>query len=142
VQLDQVSRSQVVEDSLAPAGQPDPDEPAVAGVGGSLHQASRLRAIDQLDRAVMPQQQVAREVSDRRRLGAGMALDRDQELMLDMSQPGLASLILAPPLEPAQAAAERQQVLEILTGLLGHARFLPFHRRQPLRARCANCGST
>src|SRR5215831_12503348 len=124
VQLDQVSRSQFVQDSLAPVGQPDPDEPAVAGVGGSLHKAGQLRAVDQLDRAVMPQQEVAREVSDGRRRAAGMALDRDQQLMLDMGQPGLSGLVLAPSFEPAQAAAERQQVLEILAGLLGHALFL------------------
>jgi hypothetical protein len=84
VQLDQVGRGQVVQDLLASAGEPDPDEPAVAGVGRSPHQAGGLRAVDQLDRAVVPQQQVAREIPDGRRLGAGMALDRDQELMLPM----------------------------------------------------------
>ena len=54
-----------------------------------------------------------------------MSLDRDQELVLDVSEPRGPGLGLAPVLEPAQADPERQQVLEILTsggeqaGLLG-----------------------
>jgi hypothetical protein len=44
-----------------------------------------------------------------------MALDRHQQLVLDMGQAGGARLILAPPLEPSQARAERQHMLEIRT---------------------------
>jgi hypothetical protein len=44
-----------------------------------------------------------------------MALDGHQELVLNVRQPGGAGLVLAPPLEPAQAGTERQYVLEIRT---------------------------
>jgi hypothetical protein len=48
-----------------------------------------------------------------------MALDRDQQLMLDVRQAGRAGLILAPALEPAQGDTEGEQVLEVLPGGLG-----------------------
>jgi hypothetical protein len=44
-----------------------------------------------------------------------MALDRHQQLVLDMRQPGGTRLVLAPPLEPSQARAERQHMLEVRT---------------------------
>jgi hypothetical protein len=123
VQLYQVGGGELIQDLLAPGGQPDPDEPPVAGIGAAPHETGYLSPIDQFDRAVMPQQQVIREIPHGRRLVAGMTLDRYEQLMLDMGQPGFASLIFTPALEPAQAAAERQQVLEVsaVLGLLRHA---------------------
>lgn len=120
VQLNEMGWGELAQAALSPGGKPDPDAPSVAGVGDTPYEAGGRRAVHKLYRAVMPQQQVAREIPDGRRLVTGMALDRDQELVLDMSQPGRASLILAPALEAAQAAAEREQVLEILTGHLRH----------------------
>jgi hypothetical protein len=88
VQLHQVGRSEIVQDALAAGGEPDADKPAVVGIGDPPHEAGCRGTVDKLDRAVMPQQEVGGEVPDGRRLAARMALDRDQELMLDMSQPG------------------------------------------------------
>jgi anti-sigma regulatory factor (Ser/Thr protein kinase) len=42
-----------------------------------------------------------------------MALDRNQELMLDLRQAGRDCLVFAPPLEAPQRNPERQQVLEV-----------------------------
>jgi hypothetical protein len=70
---------------------------------------------------VMTQQEVAGQITDGRRLGARVALDRDQELVLNVGQAGRPSLTFAPPLEPAQATAEGQQMLEILAVRLMHA---------------------
>ncbi len=45
-----------------------------------------------------------------------MALDRHQQLMLDVRQADLLGPILAPALETAQGNAEGEQVLEIRAG--------------------------
>jgi hypothetical protein len=47
-----------------------------------------------------------------------MALDRNQELMLDLRQAGCDCLVFAPPLEAPQRDPERQQVLEVQPGRL------------------------
>jgi hypothetical protein len=47
-----------------------------------------------------------------------MALDRHQELMLDMRQTHCACPVLAPALEAPQCDPEGQQVLEVLPGWL------------------------
>jgi len=47
-----------------------------------------------------------------------MALDRNQELMLDLGQAGRDCLVFAPPLEAPQRDPERQQVLEVQPGWL------------------------
>jgi len=44
-----------------------------------------------------------------------MALDRHKQLVLDSRQAGGARFVLAPPLEPSQARAERQHMLEVRT---------------------------
>jgi hypothetical protein len=116
VQLDQVRRSQFGQDTLAPGGEPDPDEPRIARVIDPAYQARDCRAVNELNGAVMAEQQVASQVTDRGRQLAWMSLDRDQELVLHVREPGQLGLVLAPPLEPAQAGAERQQMLEVLTG--------------------------
>jgi hypothetical protein len=45
-----------------------------------------------------------------------MALDRHEQLMLDMGQADRAGPILAPALETAQGDAEGEEVLEVLPG--------------------------
>jgi len=45
-----------------------------------------------------------------------MSLDCDEKLVLHVGEAGGAGLILAPPLEPAQADAEGQKSLEIRAG--------------------------
>lgn len=121
VQLYQVCRSELGEDPITLGGQPDPDQPRVAAVGDPAHEASGLRPVDELDRAVVPQQQIVGEVADGRRLATRVALDGDQKLVLYVRQAGRPGLVLAPPLEPAQAVTKRQQVLEVLAGWLLHA---------------------
>ena len=116
VQLSEVRLGQGRHQAVAFRGEPDPDDPRVLRVGGAPDKAGRFRPVHQLDRAVVPQQQVAREVADGRRDVSGVSLDRDQELVLDVSEPRGPGLGLAPVLETAQADPERQQVLEVLTG--------------------------
>jgi hypothetical protein len=67
----------------------------------------------------MAEQQVSGELADGRRDLARMTLDRDQQLVLDMSQAYRASLVFAPSLKAAQADAEGEEVLEVLAGWRG-----------------------
>jgi len=77
-----------------------------------------LGAVHETRRTVALQQQVVGDLADRRRLGARMALDRNQELMLDLRQASRDCLVFAPPLEAPQRDPERQQVLEVQPGRL------------------------
>ena len=72
--------------------------------------------VHQPDRAVALQQQVVRQLADRRRLAARVALDRHQQLMLDVGQADRTGPILAPALKTAKGDAEGEQVLEVLPG--------------------------
>jgi hypothetical protein len=54
-----------------------------------------------------------------------MALDSHEELMLDVRQTCGRSLVLAPPLEPAQGDPERQEVLEVVLSWLNNAALRP-----------------
>jgi hypothetical protein len=119
-QLSEMGRSELGKPSLAKGGQPDPDDPAVPIVWHSLDQSGSRRAIDELDRAVVPLQQVASQVPDGWRLISRMAFDGHEELMLDVREPGGARLVLAPALEPAQACPEGQELLEVLPGQRRH----------------------
>lgn len=45
VQLNEMGWGELAKAPLPPGGQPDPDEPAVAGVGDTSHEASGLRTV-------------------------------------------------------------------------------------------------
>jgi hypothetical protein len=90
----------------AVGGEADPDEAAGVVIAPSLHQPGRLGAVDQLDGAVMTEQQVAGQVADGRAAPSAVAFDCQQQLMLGRSQADVARLSLGPVLEAAQASAE------------------------------------
>src|SRR5579859_486550 len=113
-QLVEVRGGQPVQRLLAGLGQPDPGDAAVVAVGPAVNQPGRRGAVDELDRAVRPQHEVAGQVADGRALLAAVALDREQKLMLGRGQADRAGLCLRPVLEPAQADPEGQQVLVVL----------------------------
>jgi hypothetical protein len=69
------------------------------------------------------QEQIAGQVPDRRRLVSRMPLDRHQQLVLDVREPGGSRLILAPTLEGSQGNAELKQPLEVPPGQLRHVTF-------------------
>ena len=116
VQALQVSPGQLVQDAVAIAGQLDPDHAAVVAVRHPLHQPGRFGPVDELDRAVRPQQQVTGQVAH----GGGpffvVSLDRHQQLVLDVGQALGLGLVLAPAMETAQGDPELEQPLEVLSG--------------------------
>lgn len=113
VQLLQVRSGQGLQDPVAPCGDADAHDATVLRVGCSFHQARSFCAVDQLDRAVRPQQHVLGQIADSWRLLSGMALDRHQQLMLDVREARLPRLVLAPALKLSQRNAELEQLLEI-----------------------------
>lgn len=89
----------------------DPDHPSIAGDRSFPdHKASGDRAIDQLDHAVVPQEQVIGDVADRRTMRMLVTADREQELMLRRGQSSSRRLIRAPTQEPSQAVAEPEEL--------------------------------
>ena len=136
-QLVEMRGRELVQPGLAVSGQPDPRHPAVLGVAAAFDQPGRCRPVHQFDRAVVTQQQVTGEITDGGLLAAGVALDRDQQLMLGGGETNRAGLGLAPVQEAAQAGAERQQVLEVAAGQLGHLLTVCRHPCRPAnRSRC------
>lgn len=118
MQLGQVRPGQLGDEPVSFRRELNADHSGVSSVGFAAYEAGRLRPVHQLHHAVMAEQQVAREVADGRREPAGMALDRNQQLMLDVGQAYRASLVFAPPLKAAQAGAKSEEVFEVLTGWL------------------------
>jgi len=111
-----VCRGEPAQAFLAVAGEADADHPAVAFVAPAPDEARGFGAVDELHGAVVAEQQIARQITDRRRLLAGMALDGEQQLMLRGRETCLASPLLAPVEEFPQAGAEGQQVLVVRGG--------------------------
>jgi hypothetical protein len=107
-----VRGSQLVQPLGAVRGEPDPGDPAVTIVAPAFDQPGGLGAIDQLDRAVRPEQQVLGQIADRGRVGAGMAFDGQQQLVLGRGQADLPGPGLRPAQEAAQPSTECEQVLD------------------------------
>jgi len=66
------------------------------------------------------EQHVVGEIANRGRAMTVMTSDGDEQLVLDVSEPGRMRLILAPALEAAQGDSELQEPLEVPVGELGH----------------------
>jgi hypothetical protein len=117
----QVRGRQLLQYALTCVSQADADNAAIAGIGCALDQSRGLGPINELHRAVRPQEQVAGEIADRRRRVSRVPLDRHQELMLNLGQPGRLRLFFAPVLKAPQADTEIQQPLEVSLGQPSHS---------------------
>lgn len=118
VQPGQVRPGQLGYQPVSFRGELNADHSGVGGIGPAPHETGRLGPIHEFHHAVVAEQQVAREIADGRRDPAGMTLDSDKQLVLDVGQAYSASLVLAPSLKAAQADAKGEEVLEVLTGWL------------------------
>jgi hypothetical protein len=88
------------------------DDSLIVVVVGSLHQPCSDGAVDELDDAVVAQEEVVGHLADRRR--RSVAADGKEQLVLGTGEAHGLGLLLAPALEAAQPVAERQQTLEVL----------------------------
>ena len=106
-QLFDVSRRQGLQLPAAQGRETEPDDAVVAGVLGPGHQARLLGAVDELDDAVVSEQEMAGDVADRG--GRTVPTDGEEELVLGGREAGPARCLLAPAEEPAQPVPEREQ---------------------------------
>jgi len=105
---------------LAVGGEPHPDHAVVVGIGGALHEIRLLCAIDQLDSAVVAEQEVAGDVADRR--VAPMPPDGQQQLVLRRRQALVPGLLLAPVEEAPELVAQVEELLVVPIGQRSLAR--------------------
>ena len=92
------------------------DDAVVIGVGAPRDQSCRLGSINELDRAVVAQQKLVRDIPDRGAVGAAVPADREQQLVLGGRQPGVLGLLLAPVQEASQTGAQLEQVGVVRVG--------------------------
>lgn len=104
-------RAERVQGLLAGLGEPHANDPPVVAVDVPLHDACRFGAIDQLDDAVVPQQQVAGDV--RHAGGPAVPANGEEHLVLRRRDAGPARLVVAPPEEPTEAVAELEEPFEV-----------------------------
>jgi hypothetical protein len=107
-----VGSGQGLDPPRAQVGELESHDSLVMLVIDALHQSSADGAVDELDDAVVPEQEVLGDFPDRRR--RAMPADREQELVLGAGEPDGLGLRFAPVLEPAQPVAEIQQPAEVL----------------------------
>ena len=120
-QLLDVDRAEVLEALLAGGGQDESHLTLIDRVGPALHEAGGLRPVDELDGAVMTEEEMVGHVADGGPEGTATATDvpvavrftvaayREQELVLRGSQSRGRCLLLAPTQEPPQSGAELEE---------------------------------
>lgn len=91
----------------------DPHNALVRGVRRAADKSLTRRAVYQLDRAVVTEHEVVREVTDRRAGGIGVSANGQQQLMLSWRQSRGPCLSLAPTEKAAQPGPELEQMLEV-----------------------------
>jgi len=105
-----VERCEVGEHARAASGQRHTDQPVVARVGSRVDQPRLLGTVDELARAVVPQQQLFGDLPDRRRAVVAEPLHHDEELVLGGRDPLRLGGVVAPPEEPPEGRPERQEL--------------------------------
>lgn len=90
--------------------------PVVVGIPAPADEAAGLGAIDQLDHAVVAQQELRREVAHRRIAGSGAAADGQEQLVLRGGEPGFGGSLVGPAEVAPQAGAEHQEALVVVVG--------------------------
>jgi hypothetical protein len=112
-ELLEVHLHQVLEFVRARRRQNDPDDAAVAGVGGPVDETGRLRTRDQFAGTVMPKDEVFGHLADGRPVGTGVTPDREQKLVMRWRDADGFDLKLAPAQKPAQAGPQLEEMLEV-----------------------------
>lgn len=90
-----------------------PHHSMVVGIGTADDEPCRLGAVHELTGAVVAQEQLLGDLTDRRSRVVTEPLDHDEELVLRGGEPRGERLLLAPPQEPAQRCSEREQPLVV-----------------------------
>jgi len=99
---------------LAAGRQAQAHEPVVVAIGDTFDEPGAFGAVDQLDDAVMPEQEMCGDLADGWRIT--VAADGEEQLVLRAGDADPVGLVLAPAEEPAQPVAKRQEALEVRVG--------------------------
>lgn len=99
----------------ATGGEADAYDAVIVGVRAATYEAGGCGSVDELDDAVVSEEQLACEVSDRRRPGTD-APDREQELMLRGGDARFGGAFLGPPKVPAEPGAKGEEAPIVVVG--------------------------
>ena len=97
-------------------GEAQAHDAEVVGVLAARDQPGLLGAVDEPDRAVVAQHEVAGDVADRRPARVAVAADGEQQLVLGGREARGLGVLLAPAQEAAQTGAQLQQPSVVLVG--------------------------
>ena len=121
VELFEMALAQLAETAVPEGGEAQVDNSLVAPVGMAPDEAGGFRPVDQLDRAVVPEQEGLGDLPDGRTFPARVPPDREQQLVLRRREADGYRLCLAPAQEAAQAGPELEQTCVVLVGKIeGH----------------------
>jgi hypothetical protein len=109
LELLEMERREPLQGGAASAAEREPDDTTVRWVLHAGQETGRPGPLDQLDRAVVSQQERVRDITDRRARFPRMASDGEQELMLRGSQSDDPRLLFAPVQEAPKPGPEIQQ---------------------------------
>lgn len=125
-------RGELLQDTSAGRCERQAHDPAVVSIDRTHHVPAALGPIDELDHAVVLQQQVVGQFGHRRRGIAVVPADGQQQLMLLRSESGSVGLLVAPVQEAPHRRAKPQQVtvLLIVEPVTRHTRTLPHAHTQ------------
>jgi chloride channel protein, CIC family len=108
-----MSLGQLVQPPTAECSQAQSDDTLVAPVRPAADQPGGFGTVDELDGAVVPEQQCFGNVTDGRSAPPLLTPDREQELMLCRCEANRHGLFFAPVQEAAEASAERKEALVV-----------------------------
>jgi len=123
-QLFEVSSGELIEQPLSFRGEHEVHDPPVVLIHPPPHEPSLFGSIDELDRAVVAQEEMVGDVADGGRRLVFVAADGEEQLVLLPGETGGAGLLVAPVQEAAQRRAEAEElaVLIVAQQLAGHAK--------------------
>ena len=115
-QLVEVLLAERLELARALLGEAQAHDAEVVVVLAARDQPGLLGAIDEPDRAVMAQHEVAGDVADGRSARVVMTADGEQQLVLGRGEARGLGVLLAPAQEPAQTGAQLEEPPVVLVG--------------------------
>jgi hypothetical protein len=90
------------------------NDPVVVTVLAAVDEPCGFGSVDEADCAVMAEQQMLGDVTDRGTSRIGMAAHREKQLVLHGGEPDGVGLLLTPVQEPSQPGAELEQTAVVV----------------------------
>ena len=118
VELFEVPLTQLAEPATAEGREGQADDPLVVAIGLAPDQSGRFRPVDELDRAVVPEQEDVGDLPDGRAVAARTPPDGEQELVLRRREADFHGLGLAPVQESAEAGPELEETCVVVISKL------------------------